>query len=265
MDRLDSYHFEILCTTANGIYSITELVRTLNRSPNTIVKKANELYDRGFLERLNVVKNGGGKIPKVLLPSVSGKRLLELLAAGEFISLRKYYGVLAGPMLTFSRLGIVFFGRRDLFVQKRVETPFYDVIVCDAYIFEDKVRSDDGLVCPGIESFIVWIIESKNPRFIATVPLILGEISDIDFDHLKYLAVRREAINRLNLLLDIAGFEHHADLSLQLPGEMEAMVDTVTAVDENKSKIGRKYGVTNIPGRQLFEDMAELYGGKLQW
>ncbi|MFQ6128592.1 MAG: hypothetical protein ACE5QW_06800 [Thermoplasmata archaeon] len=261
---IDSYHIEVLRTTANGLYSITGLVRALNMSPNTIVKKVNELLEHGFLERMDVSKYGGGNSPKVVSPSEEGKKLLGILAAADFRFLHKKHNVLAGPKLTFSRLGITFIGGRDLFAPKHVETPFYDVVVCDPFMFEDIVEGD-GLVYPGIESFIVWIIESRNPRFIGATPLILKALKDVDLDHLKYLAMMREAIRRLNLLLEIAGLEKYADMSLQGPDKTETMLEVVTTGDERMSELGRKYGVVNVPSKQLFEDMEKLYGGSLKW
>jgi DNA-binding MarR family transcriptional regulator len=264
MLSLDLYHLEIIGKTANGIYSIRDLVNTLGRSPNTIVKKVDELLESGFLVRIATSRHGGGNSPKVVRPTESGKKLFEILAMGEFRALHKSHNVLAGPILTFSRLGIYFVGKRDLFSLKPIITPFFDVVICRPYMFE-KMVEDNDLAYPRIENFIIWTIESANPRFIVTIPLILREVKDLNFEYLKHLAVSRKTINRLNLLLDLTGLKRYVDISLQIHGRTEKMLESGTYSEGKMKALGKKYRVLNVPRWSLFEGAQKLYGKRLKW
>ncbi len=257
---IDVYQLEILKATSSNMYSITELAEALNHSSRTIVKKVNRLIKMGYVFEIKTSKFGGGRAPKIVVPTRNGKEMLSVCAKGEFTELRnKYKKILAGPTLTLSKLGIDLLGSWDLFAARHIPTKIFDVVVCENFMF-DRPIVDDDFVYPNLNNMIIWLMGSKRPRFVAIVPLLLEKIKE--FKQLKQLAKMRGLTNRLNFLLDLAGRGEYADLELQSP-QTEKMTDIDVGIEDDIMKLARKYNVINVPETSLFEEIRGLYGRKV--
>ena len=257
---IDVYQLEILKATSSNMYSITELAEALNHSSRTIVKKVDRLIEMGYVFEIKTSKFGGGRAPKIVIPTKNGKELLSVCAIGEFTMMRnKYKKILAGPMLTLSKLGIDFLGNWDLFSTRHIPAEIFDVVICKDFMF-NRSTIDDDFVYPNLNNMIIWLMESKRPRFVAIVPLLLEKMRD--FKELKHLAKKMGAINTLNFLLDLAGRGEYADLELQSP-QTEKMTDIDVGIEDDIMKLARKYNVINVPEISLFEEIRGLYGRKV--
>lgn len=258
---INKYQIEILNVTASGFCSISDLVSTLNYAPLTITNNVRLLIDQGFAEEAPTKKYGGGRAPKIIIPTEDGKKILELESKAEFKLLSKRFGkVLAGPILTLSKLGIDLLGRQDLFSKYPLETKLFDIETAEDFIFESP-HEDKDYSFPNIDSFVIWLIDSKNPRFIAIVPLILKKITDLR--HIKFLAITRGSINRLNFLLELANKADQIEIDLQIPGKTEKMLDFENSNIDEITEIARKYGVENVPSKSSFEEAKNDYEEKV--
>ncbi len=253
MLTINRRHLTILDALYYSPLSVTDIINITGYSPSAVVKKINDMSEWNFVKITTARKYGGGRGEKIAVPTEEGKQLIELLSKAELIELRGR-GALAGPRMTFLKHGINFSGRRDVFMLKGEEAVFFDVVVCDKYIFDDgTTHGKDDFEYPGIEEFIIWVVESRNPRYIsAAIKLIMKEKESIDFSHLKYLAVIRHDINRISLMLDLAGAGDEIDMML-LSRKTEKLLGINLDVSEKINALGRKYRVANLPDASMLD------------
>lgn len=250
---------QILALASGGTLGTRDLAAASGRSPNTIVRYLRELESRGLVRRHLAGKIGAGR-PRILCePTEAGIRLLRLGELGLFAKFGREARVAWGPVQSFARWGVPFFGWSDLFADRPLDAPPFEVVVeRNPALYEDAEARGGGRY-PCLEALAAWAAGSGNPRFAAASALLLRD-PRLDPARLRTKAERLGSVNRVGFLATLAG-ARRALRGLAPSGSWERMAAEPGPVDPITERAAARWRVRNPIPRQRVDEMRELYGG----
>jgi hypothetical protein len=189
----------------------------------------------------------------------AGLELLRNLELSAFSKLRREAGVLWGPRRSFSRWGVPFFGRSDVFARIRVDTaPFELVVETHPELYEDPFEEASGSY-PRLEPLIAWAATRDNPRFLAAIPILLRN-RGLNSKELAACARRFRSQNRVGFLASTLEGRPDVREALSLSGRPERMLSGTAPADRATARLAHRWNVRNPVSLALIREMAELYG-----
>jgi DNA-binding MarR family transcriptional regulator len=248
----------ILSLASSGTLGTRDLVEATGRSPNTVVRYLRELEARGLVRRRVAGKIGAGR-PRVLCEVTDAG--LGRLRIGErelFAKLDREARIAWGPVRSLAHWGVPFFGWSDLFVDRPVDAPAFEVVVeRNPALYEGAVAADGGRY-PSLEAMAAWAAGSGNPRFAAAAALLLRD-PRVDPRRLAELGARFRCVNRLGFLGEIAG-ANPAIAALAPASRWETMSPERGFHDPDAERAAARWRVRNPIPRRRVEEMRALYG-----
>jgi len=248
---------QILAVAAHGILGTRDLVAATGRSPNTVVHYLRELEARGLIRRRTAGKIGPGRPPILAEPTGAGLRFLRLGEGALFAKLGRKARVVAGPVRSFARWGLPFFGWTDFFADRRVDAPGFEVVVeRNPALYEDAVEGRGGRYpCP--EALAAWAAQSGDPRYAAAAAVLLLD-PRLDPARLRAKAEAFGSVNRVGFLAVLAR-ARRALRALRPSGTWERMTEGSAPSDPDTERLAVHWRVRNPIPRRLVDDMRELY------
>ncbi|OGS50851.1 MAG: hypothetical protein A3K65_06255 [Euryarchaeota archaeon RBG_16_68_12] len=249
----------ILSLTSSGLLSTTDLIELTGYSPNTVVRYLGELESRGWVERRRARRISVGRPPVVSTATEAGIAELRQAEAALFRKLSGTSKVVWGPVRSFAYWGISFFGWTDLFADRRVDAPPFEVVVeANPALYEGASEGGDGRY-PAIESLIAWAAKSGNPRFIGAAAVLLRD-PRVDPTRLREKCVKLGTVNRVGFLAALV--EARGVGSVFRPAALrETMLREGTPIDSRTAAAARRWRVDRPIPRRTIEEMIDLYGG----
>ena len=249
----------LLSTMASGTYTTRDLIRVSGHSPNTVVRYLRELESRGLIARTQARSPARGRPATANVVTEPGLELLRNLELSAFSKLRREAGVLWGPRRSFSRWGVPFFGRSDVFVRIQVDTaPFEAVVETRPELYDDPFEESSGSY-PRLEPFVAWAATRDNPRFLAAIPILLRN-GGLDPKELAACARRFRSQNRVGFLASTPGGRPDVLEALTRSGRPERMLAGTAPADRATARMADGWNVRNPVSLALIREMAELYG-----
>jgi len=248
----------ILSLASSGTLGTRDLVEATGRSPNTVVRYLRELEARGLVRRRPAGKIGAGR-PRVLCEVTdAGVGRVRLGESGLFAKLDRGARIAWGPLRSFAFWGVSFIGWSDLFADRPLDAPPFEVVVeRNPALYEGAVAADGGRY-PSLEALAAWAAGSGNPRFAAAAALLLRH-PRLDPARLVERGARFGSVNRLGFLATLAGATAAARALPRKP-RWETMSSEPGRPDPAADRAAARWRVRNPIPRILVEEMRALYG-----
>ncbi|MBI4393538.1 MAG: hypothetical protein HY556_07055 [Euryarchaeota archaeon] len=236
------------------ITSLSVIERQGGRSRNWTRVLADQLAQRGFLQRVTLRRVGRGRPTIGYKLTKPGIKLLDALVDAEVADFAPGKAV-AGPIWSLATYGFPFVGSKDAFVltpgrfQALVET------VAPLYLMREPARDAD-ILFPRPEALVIWLLESGEERFVLMAPL-LARKQIRAWEDLWSLAEERGVTGRLAYVLTVTG------QASKIPKGFVPTVARETLLQfggNTEDDVATTLNVAQPPQRKRFDEMIALYG-----
>jgi hypothetical protein len=251
---------QILAVAADGTLGTRDVASATGRSPNTVVRYLRELEVRGLLRRRAAGKIGVGRPRMLCEPTAAGLRLLRLGEQGTLARLDRQARVAWGPVRSFARWGVPFLGWPDLFADRPLEAPGFEVVVeRTPALYEDSEARDGGRY-PCLEALVAWAAGSGDPRYAAASVLLLRD-PRLDPVRLRTKAVAFGSVNRVGFLATLGG-ARKALRGLAPSARWERMAAGAGPADPDAERAAARWHVRDPIPRGTIDEIRRLYAGR---
>lgn len=236
------------------ITSLAVIERQGGRSRNWSRVLANQLAQRGFLERVTLRRVGRGRPTIGYKLTKPGIKLLEALVDAEVADFAPGE-VVAGPIWSLARYGFPFVGSKDAFVLTLGRFHALVETIAPPYVMREPTRKAEVLF-PRPEALVIWLLESGEERFVLIAPF-LAKRQVRRWKALWSLAKERGATGRLGYILSVTGQSSRIPYDFVSPLAVETLLRFGGHADD---EINERFNVSQAPQRRRFAEMIALYG-----
>jgi hypothetical protein len=251
---------QILAVAADGTLGTRDVASATGRSPNTVVRYLRELEARGLLRRRTAGKIGVGRPRMLCEPTGAGLRFLRLGEAGTLARLERQARVAWGPVRSFTRWGVPFLGWPDLFSDRPIDAPGFEVLVERNPALYEDAEARCGARYPCLEALAAWAAGSGDPRYAAASVLLLRD-PRLDPVRLRAKAVAFGSVNRVGFLATLGG-ARRALRDLAPSVRWERMAAGAGPADPDAERAAARWHVRNPIPRGTVDEIRRLYAGR---